>query len=141
MHNIKYETKCIALNEHGEIVRYIAKISKNSFFMSGVGLVKVLCLKSYSSPKSDFKKQIILTVEAVQDALQRGIKAKELLRNYNEQLGIFNVGDTVNHSIYGNGEVLSTSGEGNNDSVRVRFPGGKIKSLLIKYANLRLIND
>ena len=141
MHNIKYETKCIALNEHGEIVTYIAKISKNSFFMSDVGLVKVLCLKSHPSSKSNFKKQIILTVEAVQDALQRGIKAKELLRNYNEQLGIFNVGDTVNHSLFGNGKVLSKSGEGNNESVRVRFPGGKIKSLLIKYANLRLIND
>ena len=141
MHNIKYETKCIALNEHGEIVTYIAKISKNSFFMSDVGLVKVLCLKSHPSSKSNFKKQIILTVEAVQDALQRGIRAKELLRNYNEQLGIINVGDTVNHSLFGNGKVLSTSGEGNNESVRVRFPGGKIKSLLIKYSNLRLIND
>ena len=109
--------------------------------MSDVGLVKVLCLKSHPSSKSNFKKQIILTVEAVQDALQRGIKAKELLRNYNEQLGIINVGDTVNHSLFGNGKVLSTSGEGNNESVRVRFSDGKIKSLLIKYANLRLIND
>ena len=141
MHNIKYETKYIALNEHGEIVRYIAKISKNSFFMSGVGFVKVLCLKSHSSSKSDFKRQIILTVEAVQEALQRGIKAKKLLRDYKELLGIIKVGDTVNHSIFGNGKVLSTSGEGNNESVRVRFPSGKIKSLLIKYVNLRLIND
>ena len=77
--------------------------------------------KSHPSSKSNFKKQIILTVEAVQDALQRGIRAKELLRNYNEQLGIINVGDTVNHSLFGNEKVLSTSGEGNNESVRVRF--------------------
>ena len=59
---------------------------------------------------------------------KEALKAKELLRNYNEQLGIINVGDTVNHSIFGNGKVLSTSGEGNNESARVRFPGGKIKA-------------
>ena len=75
MHNIKYETKCIALNEHGEIVTYIAKISKKFLFYVWCRTCgKVLCLKSHPSSKSNFKKQIILTVEAVQDALQRGIK-------------------------------------------------------------------
>ena len=141
MHNKKYETKCIALNENGEIVRYIARISKDSFSMPGVGFVKVLCLKKYSSLEKDFKKQIILTVEAVQDAVKRGNKAEELLRNYKEKLGIFNIGDNVMHSIFGNGKVLSLSGQGNSESVKVRFSKGEIKTLLIKYANLKLIND
>ena len=140
MHNMKYETKCIALNENGEIVRYIARISKHSFSMPGVGYVKILCLRKFISG-SYFNKKLILTEEAVKNAVKRGERTIELLRDYKKKLGILNTGDTVVHSFFGKGKVLSLSGLENSESVRVRFSKGIEKSLLLKYANLRLIGD
>ena len=57
MHNLKYETKCIALNENGEIVSYIARISKHSFSMPGVGYVKILCIRNFF-PGTNFNKKL-----------------------------------------------------------------------------------
>ena len=138
MHNMQYETKCIALNENGEIIRYIARISKHSFSMPGVGYVKILCIRNFFSG-TNFNKRLILTEDAVKNAIKRGKKTNDLLRDFNKVLGIFNAGDIVEHSVFGKGKVLSLSGLESNESARVRFNKGGEKNLILKYANLRLV--
>ena len=138
MHNMQYETKCIALNENGEIIRYIARISKHSFSMPGVGYVKILCIRNFFSG-TNFNKRLILTEDAVKNAIKRGKKTNDLLRDFNKVLEIFNAGDIVEHSVFGKGKVLSLSGLESNESARVRFNKGGEKNLILKYANLRLV--
>ncbi len=138
MHNMQYETKCIALNENGEIIRYIARISKHSFSMPGVGYVKILCIRKFF-PGTNFNKKLILTEDAVKNAIKRGKKTNDLLRDFNKVLGIFNAGDIVEHSVFGKGKVLSLSGLESNESARVRFNKGVEMNLILKYANLRLV--
>jgi DNA helicase-2/ATP-dependent DNA helicase PcrA len=48
-----------------------------------------------------------------------------------------NVGDRVNHKVFGEGLVLETSGQGDKQSVVVSFSSDRSqRKLLLKYANL-----
>ena len=49
----------------------------------------------------------------------------------------FNVGDRVNHKVFGEGLVLETSGQGERQRVVVSFSSDRSqRKLLLKYANL-----
>jgi len=50
---------------------------------------------------------------------------------------ILQVGDRVNHKVFGEGLVLETSGQGDRQSVVVSFSSDRSqRKLLLKYANL-----
>ena len=51
----------------------------------------------------------------------------------------FQVGDNVEHSIFGNGKIKALSGTGENQRVGVVFSDGTRKKLIVKYANLKKI--
>ena len=52
----------------------------------------------------------------------------------------FKVGDQVQHSIFGIGEIMVLSGSGENQRVGVVFKDGTKKKLIVKYANLTKVN-
>ena len=52
----------------------------------------------------------------------------------------FKVGDNVQHSIFGVGEIMVLSGSGENQRVGVVFKDGTKKKLIVKYANLTKVN-
>ena len=51
----------------------------------------------------------------------------------------FQVGDNVEHSIFGNGKIMALSGSGENQRVGVVFSDGTKKKLIVKFANLKKI--
>ena len=51
----------------------------------------------------------------------------------------FQVGDNVEHSIFGNGKIMALSGSGENQRVGVVFSDGTRKKLIVKFANLKKI--
>ena len=140
MHNNKYETKCVALNENGEIVKYIARISKDSFSMPGVGYVKVLWLRKIV-PAKDFNRKLILTLEATDTAIKMGKRVEELYSRSKEIFSSFTAGDRVKSPSFGTGKVMEILDYGSeNGRAKVCFSDGRTKILLIKYANLKLLN-
>ncbi|RMF07314.1 MAG: hypothetical protein D6762_07815 [Candidatus Neomarinimicrobiota bacterium] len=51
----------------------------------------------------------------------------------------FQVGDYVEHAIFGQGKIMALSGSGENQRVGVVFKDGLKKKLIVKYANLKKI--
>ena len=51
----------------------------------------------------------------------------------------FQVGDNVEHSIFGAGKIMALSGTGENQRVGVVFSDGTRKKLIVKFANLKKI--
>ncbi len=51
----------------------------------------------------------------------------------------FQVGDNVEHSIFGAGKIMALSGSGENQRVGVLFNDGTKKKLIVKFANLKKI--
>ena len=51
----------------------------------------------------------------------------------------FQVGDNVEHSIFGTGKIMALSGSGENQRVGVVFNDGTRKKLIVKFANLKKI--
>ncbi len=51
----------------------------------------------------------------------------------------FQVGDFVEHAIFGKGKIMALSGSGENQRVGVVFKDGLKKKLIVKYANLKKI--
>ena len=51
----------------------------------------------------------------------------------------FQVGDNVEHSIFGVGKIMALSGSGENQRVGVVFSDGTRKKLIVKFANLKKI--
>jgi len=51
----------------------------------------------------------------------------------------FQVGDIVEHSIFGTGKIMALSGTGENQRVGVVFNDGTRKKLIVKFANLKKI--
>jgi len=51
----------------------------------------------------------------------------------------FQVGDDVEHSIFGAGKIMALSGTGENQRVGVVFNDGTRKKLIVKFANLKKI--
>ena len=51
----------------------------------------------------------------------------------------FQVGDNVEHSIFGAGKIMALSGTGENQRVGVVFNDGTRKKLIVKFANLKKI--
>lgn len=51
----------------------------------------------------------------------------------------FQVGDTVEHAIFGSGKIMALSGTGENQRVGVVFKDGVKKKLIVKYANLKKV--
>jgi hypothetical protein len=49
------------------------------------------------------------------------------------------VGMTVQHDRFGMGEVLSTEGSGENAKATIRFQNAGVKTLLLKFAKLKII--
>ncbi|PKM43036.1 MAG: DNA helicase PcrA [Firmicutes bacterium HGW-Firmicutes-8] len=54
-------------------------------------------------------------------------------------VGIYTLGDKVEHSKWGQGVVVSVKGESEDAEISVAFPGQGIKTLIAKYAPLRKI--
>ncbi|MBL7014236.1 MAG: UvrD-helicase domain-containing protein [Candidatus Marinimicrobia bacterium] len=52
----------------------------------------------------------------------------------------FQVGDTVEHAIFGPGKIMALSGSGENQRVGVVFKDGIKKKLIVKYANLKKVS-
>ena len=52
----------------------------------------------------------------------------------------FKVGDTVEHSIFGEGKIMALSGSGENQRVGVAFKDGLKKKLIVKFAKLKKIS-
>lgn len=53
----------------------------------------------------------------------------------------FQVGDLVQHPIFGVGKIMALSGAGENQRVGVVFKGGIKKKLIVRFANLKKINQ
>jgi len=53
----------------------------------------------------------------------------------------FKVGDKVEHAIFGLGEIKALSGAGENQRVGVVFKDGLKKKLIVKYANLKKVDE
>ena len=51
----------------------------------------------------------------------------------------FNVGAKVNHTKFGYGEIIATSGSGINIKVTIKFDTVGVKDLLLEYAPLTLV--
>ena len=51
----------------------------------------------------------------------------------------FNIGDNVEHKVFGKGEILKIDGFGDLEKISIRFRGNIIKKLIKKYANLSKI--
>ena len=52
----------------------------------------------------------------------------------------FQIGDTVEHAIFGPGKIMALSGSGENQRVGVVFKDGIKKKLIVKYANLKKVS-
>ncbi len=52
----------------------------------------------------------------------------------------FQVGDYVEHSIFGTGKVQALSGRGENQRVGIEFKDGLKKKLVVKFANLKKVD-
>ncbi len=52
----------------------------------------------------------------------------------------FEIGDRVEHKVFGKGEVLKIEGSGDLEKIVIRFTGNTVKKLIKKYANLSRIN-
>lgn len=50
------------------------------------------------------------------------------------------VGNTVEHSRFGRGEVISLEGIGNDKKAEIKFQNGEVKKLLLRFAKLDIIN-
>ena len=53
----------------------------------------------------------------------------------------FQVGDFVEHAIFGVGKVMALSGQGENQRVGIEFKDGLKKKLVVKFANLKKVNS
>ena len=51
----------------------------------------------------------------------------------------FNVNDTVEHKLYGEGKIIFIKGMGDSSKISIRFRGNEIKKFIKKYANLKKI--
>ncbi len=51
----------------------------------------------------------------------------------------FRVGSVVEHEFFGEGKVIEVSGKGDNERVIVLFKANQKKQLMVRYANLRLV--
>ena len=52
----------------------------------------------------------------------------------------FQVGDYVEHAIFGIGKVMALSGQGENQRVGIEFKDGLKKKLVVKFANLKKVD-
>ena len=53
----------------------------------------------------------------------------------------FKIGDKVEHAIFGLGEIKALSGAGENQRVGVVFKDGLKKKIIVKYANLKKLDE
>ena len=53
----------------------------------------------------------------------------------------FQVGDYVEHAIFGIGKVMALSGQGENQRVGIEFKDGLKKKLVVKFANLKKVDS
>ena len=54
---------------------------------------------------------------------------------------VFRVGDTVNHSVYGQGVVVSVTPLGNDNMLEIAFLEGKTKKIMANYAKVEKVNN
>ena len=52
----------------------------------------------------------------------------------------FQVGDYIEHAIFGVGKVMALSGQGENQRVGIEFKDGMKKKLVVKFANLKKVD-
>lgn len=58
--------------------------------------------------------------------------------DYSQERRSVRVGSRVTHEVFGEGKILSISGNGNDQKITIDFEGAGRKTLLIKFANLKL---
>ena len=59
--------------------------------------------------------------------------------DFSQETSYLDIGSVVWHTKFGPGKVLSLEGQGENAKVEVRFENGSHKKLLLKFANLKVI--
>lgn len=60
--------------------------------------------------------------------------------DYEKSKGLFNLGTKVEHSVFGQGTIRKIEGAGDTTKVMVQFDSGKIKTLVVKYAQLKIVH-
>ena len=65
------------------------------------------------------------------------VKSKRSITTFDD----FTVGDFVMHAVFGVGKIMALSGTGENQRVAVVFKGGMKKKLIVKFANLKKIEQ
>jgi len=65
------------------------------------------------------------------------VAVKRTVTDFND----FKVGDTVEHAMFGLGKIKALSGTGENQRVGVVFKDGTKKKLIVKYANLKKVDE
>jgi hypothetical protein len=92
--------------------------------------------------------------EWVEDVASRGAKTRSQTLDeysqvdsadyaYNQELGdgeegSIQPGMRVRHSVFGTGAILSSSGSGLNQKLKIRFERAGVKTVMVRYANLEL---
>ena len=87
----------------------------------------VVKIKSY---KSVYTKRVVGT------GRQKKIKISRTVTEFDD----FQIGDQVQHNLFGIGTILVLSGSGENQKVGVEFDDGLRKKLIVKYARLKKID-
>jgi|SaaInlStandDraft_5_1057022.scaffolds.fasta_scaffold255318_2 hypothetical protein len=108
----------------------IGDIVKHSTF--GVG--KVLATVSIAGDQ-----RVTVFFQNERKRLILEVKYTNLKKMWNDKwmiLSDFNVGDIIEHNIFGVGKVMVVSGAGLNQCVGAIFKDGTKKKLIVKYANL-----
>ena len=52
-----------------------------------------------------------------------------------------NIGNNVEHKVFGKGKVINIEGVGDNSKLTIKFYNNMTKKLIFKYANLKIIGD
>ena len=65
------------------------------------------------------------------------VKSKRSITTFDD----FTVGDFVKHAVFGVGKIMALSGTGENQRVALVFKGGMKKKLIVKFANLKKLEQ
>ena len=105
-------------------------------------------VNSTSFVQSDFLNEIdenVVKVKSYKSVYTRRVvgtgssKKIEISRTVTE-FDDFQIGDQVQHNLFGVGKILVLTGSGENQKVGVEFDGGLRKKLIVKYARLKKID-
>ena len=115
--NAKYRRKFGALNTSSFVQsQFLDEIDKD-----------VIKVKPYKT---------VYTKRVVRSGNKKTIQISRTVTEFDD----FNVGDEVQHNLFGVGVILVLNGTGENQKVGVEFAGGLRKKLIVKYARLKKID-